>query len=73
MYIHAAVSIAIRNAFRKQGAPAENYLLEPIRITPLTEEEKAQKAEEERKKVIKWLNGLMKPDKAANKGGAPNE
>lgn len=60
MYIHAAFAIALGNVFRKKGAKPKEYLQEPIRITPMSEEEKEWRAEEERKKTIAFFNRLAK-------------
>ena len=37
-----------------------NYMEQPIRIPPLSEEEKGAKAEQERQKVIAYLNRITK-------------
>ena len=47
-YFHYAVEVALSNAFAKKGTNPQEYLKEPIRITPYTEEEKA---EQERKAI----------------------
>lgn len=59
-YIFHAVSTAIYNAFKKKGAKAKNYMEEPIRIIPLTEEEEKEKAEKERERVIEYFNRWQK-------------
>lgn len=55
-YIYNAVAVAVSNAFRKKGAKPQKYLSEPVRVVPLTEEEKEAKAEEERRKLVAYLN-----------------
>lgn len=60
LYICNAVGVVVGNVLRKKGAKALNYLEEPIRLIPLTEEEKTIKAEEERKKTIAFFNRLAK-------------
>lgn len=60
LYNYAAVSVALGNALRRKGTPAKSYPEEPLRITPLSEEEKAAKAEKEREKAIEYLNNLQK-------------
>ena len=60
LYIFDAVSVALSNVLRKKGAKPGKYLEEPIRLTPLTEEEKAAKAQEEREKLMAYLNGFKK-------------
>ena len=58
LYIFNGVSVAVGNAFRKKGTQPQKYLEEPIRLIPLTEEEEAIKAEEERQKTIEYFNRL---------------
>lgn len=53
LYIHEAVAVVIANAFgKKKGQQPEKYLAKPIRITPLTERERATQAEAAKKKLI---------------------
>ena len=44
----------------KKGGKSEKYIDKPIRITPLSEYEKKQKAKEERRKVIQYFTNLQK-------------
>lgn len=60
LYNYAAVSIAVGNAFRKKGTSPKSYPQEPMRITPLSEEEQEAKAEQERQKLIEYLTNLEK-------------
>lgn len=60
LYIYQAFAVALSNAFRKKGAPAQKYMTEPLRVIPLTEAEKAEQAEQERKRVIEYFNNLQK-------------
>ena len=60
LYIHDAVGVVVGNAFKKKGAAPYKYLEQPIRLLPLTEEERAAKAEEERQKTIAYFNRLAK-------------
>ncbi len=60
VYNYHAVATALGNAFRKKGAKPLNYMEEPIRVLPLTEEEKEVKAEQERQKTIAYLNRFAK-------------
>ena len=48
------------NVLRKKGAKPIKYMSEPIRIIPMTEEEKKAKAEQEKKKLVEYLNGFKK-------------
>lgn len=58
VYIYDAVGTVVGNALSKKGAKKHEYVKEPIRITPLTEEEKRIKAEKDRRKVVAFLNSL---------------
>jgi len=51
LYIYNAMSVVLQNAFAKKGSVPEKYM-EPVRVTPLTEEEKQENAEKERQKII---------------------
>lgn len=53
LYIYKAVAAVMSGMFSKNS---EGYLSEPIRITPLTEQEKRAKAEEERKRLVEALS-----------------
>lgn len=66
LYIHNAVGVVVGNALKKKGAPSLKYLTEPFRVVPLTEEEKAAKAEEERQKTIAYFDKLAKQWKQRN-------
>lgn len=55
MYIFEAFSVVMHNAFRKKGTTPAKYPEKPYRITPMTEEEKKEKAEKERQKAIASL------------------
>lgn len=57
-YIYNAVAAVVGNAFSKKGSKKQEYLKEPVRITPLTEEEKAIKAEKERRKIIAMFDAM---------------
>ena len=56
LYNFHAISTALFNVIRKKGVKAKEYLHEPIRVIPLTEQEKKEREEAERKKVIDYLN-----------------
>ena len=60
LYNFAALSTALGNAFRKKGSKTHSYMSEPLRITPLTEDEKEIKAEKERQKAIDYFTNLQK-------------
>lgn len=56
MYIYEGFAAIMHNAFSKKGTKAQHYPKEPYRITPMTEEEKKEAAERERKKAIASFN-----------------
>lgn len=58
LYFANAVSVSLYNAFAKKGSKAKQYMEEPLRITPLTDNEKKEKAEREREKVIAFFSNL---------------
>ena len=59
LYNFHAFSTALSNLnFSGKRRKPNRYMDEPIRIVPLTEEEKAQKAEKERQKTIEYFNKL---------------
>jgi hypothetical protein len=66
-YIYDAVGVVMHNAFSKKSAKKKEYIGEPVRITPLTEEEKAIKAEKERRKVIAMFDAMERDFKAKEK------
>lgn len=69
-YVFDAVSLALANAFRKKGAQALNWLEEPYRLIPLTEEELEAQAEAERKKAIAFFTAMI-PPKGGETDGRP--
>lgn len=61
LYNFHAFSTALSNLhFDKKTHQVNKYMEQPIRVIPLTEMEKEQKAEEERQKVIAYFNALAK-------------
>lgn len=60
LYFYQALCVALHNSLSKKGTKPIKYLQEPIRIIPLTEEEKKEKAEIERQRVIDYFNNLQK-------------
>lgn len=55
-YVECAVAVAIAMAFGDKNA---RYYDEPLQLFELTEEEKQQKVEEERKRAIAFFNRMM--------------
>lgn len=60
LYIHNAVGVVLHNSFAKKGSQPEKYMEKPIRITPLTDEEKERNAEAERQKIVSNLTAWGK-------------
>lgn len=58
VYIHHAVHAVVASALRKKGTAPTRYMVAPIRVTPLSEQEKQEKAERERQKTIDYFNRL---------------
>lgn len=58
LYVFKAIETALHNqpAFATHPVKPESYLKEPIRLTPLTEEEKRQK---EQAKLDQFVNELL--------------
>lgn len=66
-YIYDAVGVVVANALSKKGSKRRDYVKEPVRITPLTEEEKAIKAEKERRKIFAMFDAMERDFKAKEK------
>lgn len=60
LYVYDAFAVVLSNAFGKKGSQKQKYMEKPIRITPMTEEER--KAEERRKteQIVENLKKLKK-------------
>ena len=75
-YVYKAIETALHNqpAFATKPVKPVNYLEEPIRITPLSEEEKRAKEDEENEKKLKdFTNYLTQLQKRwENKHGRSN-
>lgn len=69
-YTFDAVSISLANAFRGKGAAPINWIDEPYRIMPLTEEEERIKAEEERMKAVAFFNAMIPKKGGEGNGGS---
>lgn len=57
LYIHNAVSVSIHNAFSKTP---QKYMEKPLRLTPLTEEEKKAEEDKKREEFINYLTTIQK-------------
>lgn len=66
-YIYDAVGVCLENAFSKKGGKKKDYLKEPVRITPYTEEEKRIRAEKERRRIVAMFTA-MEQDYNAQEG-----
>ena len=66
-YFYDALGVVMANSFSKKGSKKREYVKEPIRITPLTEEEKAIKAEKERRKIFAMFDAMEREFKAKEK------
>lgn len=68
-YMFDAVSISLANVLRKKGMQPINWIDEPYRLIPLTEEEERAKAEEEREKAIAFFNSMIPKAKGGEVNG----
>ena len=69
MYVNAAVSVSIQNAFGKKGSKKAKYPKEPANLGLDTEWEKAEKARREREKIIANLTLFKQMWDRHNKSG----
>lgn len=60
LYIYNALSVVAQNILRKKGQKAESYMAEPIRLSPVTKEEKEAKVIQQRKQAIDYFNSWIK-------------
>ena len=72
-YTFDAVSISLANAFRSKGAAPINWMDEPYRMVPLTEEEEREKAEEERARAIAFFNATIPQKGGEEHGGSQRD
>ncbi len=66
-YVYDAVAKAIAATFGKKGRRAPKYMEKPMRITPYTEEERAEMAARERKKAIAFFTAMERDFKSKEK------
>ncbi len=66
LYSHYGVAIAINNALRKKGTRAEEYIKEPIRVTPLSPYEKAARERAEQDKIVAYFSSLERASDREN-------
>lgn len=67
LYVFDAFAVVLANAFSKRGARKQNYLDKPIDILPLTEEERAQKIEEENCKMQEAMKAMAREQRRKKK------
>ncbi len=67
LYVFDAFAVVLANAFSKRGARKQNYLDKPIDILPLTEEERAQKIEEENRKMQEAMKAMAREQRRKKK------
>lgn len=60
IYFCDAVAVALSNAFKNKGQKAQNYFDKPLDIFPLTPAEKRQREREERAKMQKAMEELIR-------------
>lgn len=72
MYIMDAFAVVLGNAFGGKGRKKQKYLSEPIRITPLTEQEKKEKEQREWERIDRALH-MMKAEQETKKAKAGNK
>lgn len=61
LYIMDAFAVVLGNAFGGKGRKKQKYMSEPIRITPLTAQEKAEKEQREWERIDRALH-MMKEE-----------
>ena len=69
-YIANAVTVAIANTFGKQR---KDYLKKPLEIFPKTEAEKKAEIREEKRKLITWLNGMIRANRKKKNTGSDQD
>lgn len=66
-YVFDALTAAMTNAFQKKGKPAAKYREEPIRITPMTEEDEEAEKQKQIDEFRASLNALGRRFEAKHK------
>ena len=69
-YIANAVTVAIANTFGKKRL---DYLKKPLEIFPKTEAEKKAEIREEKRKLISWLNGMIRANRKKKNTGSDKD
>lgn len=67
LYVYDAFAVCLANAFRKRGSKLQDYLDKPIDIFPLTNEEKKRREAEERAKMQKAMEEMVRQQRKRKK------
>ena len=67
LYVYDAFAVCMANAFSKRGARKVEYIEKPIDIFPLTEQEKKRREAEERAKMQKAMETMIRKQQADKK------
>ena len=65
-YIYQGLNAALNNALGGKRARKQKYIEEPIRVTPLTPDEKAAKVKDDRNKAISFFSNLERASDREN-------
>jgi len=68
LYFYDALAVCMANVFSKKGAKRQDYVDHPFDIFPLTDEEKAQREQEEYKKMGEVLRAMQQKQRNMKKG-----
>jgi hypothetical protein len=70
LYIYDAMRTAIGNALQKKGARPKEYMKKPIRLTPLTDKERAAEQRRKNAEIMAYFERMQKAfeQKAAKNG-----
>lgn len=63
VYVYEAVATVATNVLRKKGAKRVEYLDKPIRIFPMTEEEKEQEQQRALQQAIRFFDGMANEER----------
>ena len=67
LYVYDAVAVSLANVFAKRGAKKQQYLEKPIDLFPLTEREKKRREAEERAKMQKAMEAMIRRQQESKK------
>lgn len=69
VYFYDAISVSLANAFEKKGGRKQNYLEHPLDLFPLTEEEKKHREAEEKAKMQKVMEEMIRRQRREKQKG----